>query len=98
MIRALVLALALLPSQAGADEPKLPVLIAKDGAGNVIRIFDRPCPDTVAWLNLRAAHMTYRGAEYTACWVLIGEMVVVLDNNSEATVVPAGAFKKEEAF
>jgi hypothetical protein len=68
---------------------------ARDEQGNVVRISDEPCADTPAWMNLKKAEMHYRGKDYKACWVSVGGVVIVFDDNGDATPVPAQMFTKD---
>ena len=67
----------------------------KDSNGNSVRLLDEPCPDVPQWMNLRKADMFYRGKNYKACWVVIGTVVVILDDNGDSTALPIHQFVKD---
>lgn len=72
-----------------------PAMFIADSKGNSIRLTKAPCPNVSGWLAMSAAEMVYEGKQYKACWVLIGQTILVFDSNGDATPIPANAFKPE---
>lgn len=85
----------LTPPQASKSAYDGPPMVVSDGSGNSIRLTKAPCPNVSGWLSMSAADMTYEGKKYKACWVMVGNMVLVFDSNGDATPIPAQAFKPE---
>ena len=67
----------------------------RDEAGSVVRLLEEPCEGPPAWLGLRKATVLYHGKDYDACWVGVGQVVVVFDSNGDATPIPAAQFTKD---
>lgn len=66
----------------------------RDRAGNVVVLLDAPC-EQGGWLaGWRRATLHYDGKDYAACWVAMGEMVMVLDSSGDVTPVPRAAFRR----
>ena len=64
--------------------------------GDYVKLFDTPCTVSSGWLKLHLAEFRYQGKVYAACWVLVGQVVVVLDEEGSATPVPMTRFRKEQ--
>lgn len=72
--------------------------ILRDQSGNQIVLMEEPCtqPWMAKWLKAR---MTYKGAEYDACWKLMDSSVVlVMDSAGDVTGVPMSAFRRMSAI
>ena len=67
-----------------------------DQGGNMVRLTEEPCPTVSGWMKLNKAEMKYQGKNYEACWLLIGQTVLVFDSAGDVTPIPLGAFKKDE--
>jgi hypothetical protein len=70
--------------------------VAKDAAGNVVRLLDEPCDVTTGWLKARKAYFRYEGKEYKSCWISLKDLVLILDETGDVTPLPVQAFRKEE--
>ena len=70
--------------------------VAKDAAGNVVRLLDEPCDVTTGWLKARKAYFRYEGKEYKSCWIGFKDLVLILDETGDVTPLPVQAFRKEE--
>lgn len=92
LLLAFALALALVFSgRAFADD----TYSARDQSGNSVRLLDEPCAVTSGWLKLRKAEMRYQGKDYGACWVLVGKVVLVFDDNGDVTPLELHRFTKD---
>lgn len=70
--------------------------VAKDAAGNVVRLLDEPCDVASGWLKARKAEFLYQGKRYKSCWLAVKEVVLILDETGDVTPLPVQAFRKEE--
>ena len=70
--------------------------VAKDAAGNVVRLLDEPCEVASGWLKARKAYFRYEGKEYKSCWIGFKDLVLILDETGDVTPLPVQAFRKEE--
>lgn len=89
---------AALYSAKAAAEGAVTTYSTTDGSGNTVRLTLEPCPDAPGWLTLRRAEMRYEGVDYAACWVALGQTVIVFDSNEDITPVPAQSFQKDEGI
>lgn len=95
----LALAAALYSAKVAAEEAGTTYsIVGRPKPGDLIRLTLEPCQDAPAWLNLRRAEMRYEGIDYVACWFALGQMVIVLDSNDDATPIPLRNFTKDEAI
>jgi hypothetical protein len=71
--------------------------VARDEAGNSISLINKECKAS-QWMakEWKAAVFIYEGKTYQACWRFLGNEVVILDSGGDVTIVPAGAFNKEQ--
>lgn len=81
-------------SKSGYDGPPM---IAKGRNGDYVRLTKDACPNTSGWLVMSSARMIYQGKEYRACWFMMGQYIIVVDSNGDASAIPAEAFRPEEA-
>lgn len=66
----------------------------QDREGNMVILYDEPCPQP-GWLSgWKKAALTYKGKDYEACWIGLGDNVMVFDSSGDVTPVPVRAFKK----
>lgn len=70
--------------------------VAKDAAGNVVRLLDEPCEVTSGWMKARKAEFRYEGKEYKSCWIAVKDLVLLFDETGDVTPLPIQAFRKEE--
>lgn len=70
--------------------------VAKDAAGNVVRLLDEPCDVASGWMKARKAYYKYEGKEYKSCWIAVRDLVLVFDETGDVTPLPVQAFRKEE--
>lgn len=70
--------------------------VAKDAAGNVVRLLDEPCDVATGWLKARKAYFRYEGKEFKSCWIATKDVVLILDETGDVTPLPVQAFRKEE--
>lgn len=70
--------------------------VAKDAAGNVVRLLDEPCDVASGWLKARKAEFLYQGKSYKSCWLSVKDVVIVLDETGDVTPLPIQMFRKEE--
>jgi len=67
---------------------------ATDGQGNMVRLFEQKC-DGPEWLNLKRAYFRFQGKDYDACWLAIGNTVVIFDSAGDVTPLPKNVFKPD---
>lgn len=68
----------------------------KAEGGDWVRLSDEPCEVSAGWLKLQKAEMFYQGKLYAACWALVGDSVLVLDEAGDISTLPIRAFRKDE--
>lgn len=97
MLWAIILAFAVfVPMRcAQGQERTLDTFTANGQNGDYVRIKNEPCPNTPEWLDLRLAEMRYQGKEFKACWFVLAQFVVVIDDSKDKTPIPISAFKKD---
>ena len=72
-----------------------PNMVAKGPTGDSVRLTKAPCLLTSGWLKFATAEMHWRGKTYKACWVKVGQTVLVFDDNGDVTPIPAQMFQPE---
>ncbi len=71
-------------------------MVLQSSDGDRVRLTSEPCPNVSGWLAMSTAEMLYKGVKYLACWFPLGQHVIILDSNGDASAVPAQAFRPEE--
>jgi hypothetical protein len=95
-MRALILAALV------AAAPAMAVPVARNGS-DVVRLLEAPCIESIARLikpevreRYRLARATVEGQEWSACWALRPDgLVVLIYEDGDGGLIPAAQFKDE---
>jgi hypothetical protein len=74
--------------------PSAKVYTAQDAQGNIVRLFDAKC-EGPTWMAMKKAAFHYQGKDYDACWMAVGNTIILFDSAGDVTPLPKEVFKPE---